>query len=100
VYVVLGTIKVKPPHLAEFLLHVRAHAASSLSEPGCIRYDVLQDRDDPSTVCLYEVFRTEEDLHVHHAQPYYRQWMDMSRDWRDPSVYSRRVMTLISAPLP
>ena len=98
VYAILGTIKVKPPHLEEFLLHVRAHATSSLSEPGCIRYDVLQDRDDPYTICLYEVFRTEQDLDVHHAQDYYQRWMAISREWRDPSTYSRRVLTLVNTP--
>jgi autoinducer 2-degrading protein len=97
VYVILGTITVKPAHLEQFLNHVRAHAASSLSEPGCVRYDVLQDRDDPCTICLYEVFRTEQDLHIHHAQDYYKRWMVMSRDWRDTSTYSRRVLTLLNS---
>jgi autoinducer 2-degrading protein len=96
VYAILGTIRVKPEHLDEFLLHVRAHAASSLSEPGCMRYDVLQDRNDPSTICLYEVFRSEQDLDVHRAQDYYKHWMAISGDWRDTSSYSRRVLTLLN----
>lgn len=91
-YVVLGTIKVKPAHLAEFLTHVREHAANSRREPGCVRYDVLQDLNDPHTVCLYEVFRSEEDLRAHHARDYYAQWMAMSRDWREASTGSRRVL--------
>jgi (4S)-4-hydroxy-5-phosphonooxypentane-2,3-dione isomerase len=98
VHVILGTIKVRPLHLQEFLQHVRAHAASSIAEPGCVRYDVLQDREDPYTICLYEVFRTEQDLHRHHAQDYYVQWMAMSREWRDPSSYTRRVLTLVNPP--
>lgn len=91
-YVVLGIIKVKPAHLAEFVTHVTRHAARSLREPGCVRYDVLQDADDPATICLYEVFLDETHLHVHHAQDYYREWMAVSRDWRDQSAYSRRVL--------
>ena len=95
-YVILGTIKVKPAHLDEFLLLLRAHAASSLAEPGCLRYDLLQDRNDPCTICLYEVFRSEQDLEIHHSQPYYKHWMAISREWRDPSSYSRRVLTLLN----
>ena len=91
-YVVLGTIKVKPAHLPAFLAHVREHAANSLREPGCVRYDVLQDLEDPYTVCLYEVFRSEADLRLHHTQDYYARWMAMSRDWRDSTAYSRRVL--------
>ena len=91
-YVILGTIKVKTEHLATFLVHVRAHAEASAREPGCVRYDVLQDVDDPQTICLYEVFRSEEALHVHHQQDYYKAWMAMSHNWREQSTYSRRVL--------
>lgn len=92
VYAILGIIKVKPAHLDEFVEHVREHAANSLRERGCLRFDVLQDRDDPLTICLYEVFRSEADLDFHRAQDYYQRWMEMSRDWRDRSSYSRRVL--------
>jgi autoinducer 2-degrading protein len=92
-YAVLGIIAVKPEHLAQFVEQVREHARRSLQEPGCLRYDVLQDTADPRTICLYEVFGSEADLDAHHAQDYYRRWMEMSRDWRDRSSYSRRVLT-------
>lgn len=91
-YAILGIIKVKPEHLAEFVENVRAHASHSVREPGCLRFDVLQDRQDPQTICLYEVFRSEADLAAHREQPYYKRWMEMSRGWRDTSSYSRRVL--------
>ena len=91
-YVILGTIKVRPEHLDEFVEQVRQHAARSLHEPGCLRFDVLQDTLDPHTICLYEVFRSEADLHSHRQQDYYREWMSRSRDWRDESQYNRRVL--------
>src|SRR5215475_6616909 len=28
-------------------------------EPGCLRFDVLQDAGDPNTIYLYEVYRDE-----------------------------------------
>lgn len=97
-YVVLGTVKVKPEHLDEFLKHVSIHAANSSREPGCVRFEVLQDVDDPLTVCLLEVFRSEQDLQVHREQDYYRHWMDMSSGWRDRSRSSRRVLRDIYPP--
>jgi len=97
-YVVLGTIRVKPARLTEFVARVTEHAARSLREPGCVRYDVLQDAGDPATICLYEVFLSEAHLHVHHAQDYYREWMAVSRDWRDHSTYSRRVLRNLHPP--
>ena len=94
-HVILGTIKVKPEHLNAFVENVRQHAANSLREPGCVRYEVLQDQADPTTICLFEVFRAEADLDFHHAQEYYKEWMAMSRDWRDASSYTRRVLQYV-----
>lgn len=94
-YAILGIIKVKPEHLKDFVANVRRHASNSVREPGCVRFDVLQDRQDPHTICLYEVFRSEADLKTHREQDYYKRWMEMSRDWRDTSSYSRRVLDRI-----
>lgn len=98
VYVILGTIKVRPEHLDAFLENVRTHAAHSEREAGCVRFEVLQDADDPLTVCLYEVFRSEDDLRVHREQDYYRRWMEMSRNWRDHASHSRRVLRHVYPP--
>jgi autoinducer 2-degrading protein len=97
-FVILGIIKVKPEHLPDFVEHVRSHARHSVGEPGCLRFDVLQDQSDPQTICLYEVFRSEQDLEFHRAQDYYRRWMALSRDWRDHAAYSRRVLIPIHPP--
>ena len=98
VYVVFNTIKVKPEHLEDFIENVRNHAQNSLGEPGCLRFDILQDTEDPQTICLYEVFRTESDLETHRSQDYYKRWMAMSRDWREISSSTRRVLNLIYPP--
>jgi autoinducer 2-degrading protein len=97
-YTVLGTIRVKPDHLAEFVDEVRIHAEKSVREPGCLRFDVLQDADDPLTICLYEVFNSEADLDTHRRQDYYRRWMDLSRAWREASAGSRRVLRHLFPP--
>ncbi len=91
-YAVLNIIKVKPEHVKAFVENVRNHANNSLKEPGCLCFDVLQDIEDPQTICLYEVFRSEGDLEKHREQDYYKRWMTMSRDWRDASASSRRVL--------
>jgi autoinducer 2-degrading protein len=97
-YTVLGIIKVKPEHLNSFVENVEKHARDSAQEPGCLRYDVMQDRNDRQTICLYEVFRSEADFKAHLQQDYYKRWMEMSRDWRDESAYSRRVLDHIHPP--
>ena len=55
-YMILGIIKVKPEHLNDFVEHVQRHASHSIGEPGCVRFDVLQDemirRQSASTKCF------------------------------------------------
>ena len=92
-YAVLNIIKVNPEHLNDFVVNVRKHAKNSLGEPGCLRYEVLQDTKDPQTICLYEVFRSEADLDKHREHDYYKRWMVMSRDWRDATSSSRLSLT-------
>lgn len=95
---ILGIVKVKAEHLDQFVDEVRRHAERSIGEPGCLRFDVLQDTEDPQTICLYEVFRSEADLETHRSHGYYTRWMEMSRGWRDGSQYSRRVLRHIHPP--
>jgi autoinducer 2-degrading protein len=95
VYTVLNIIKVKPEHLKDFVENARKHAKNSLGEPGCLRFEVLQDTRQLETICLYEVFHSEADLDKHREHDYYKRWMAMSRDWRDASSSSRRVLDRI-----
>lgn len=94
-YVILNIIKVKQECLDKFLVGVRVHAHNSSTETGCIRYDVLQDVDDPQTVCLYEVFRDETAFRQHLTYDYYKEWMASSKDWRHTEHRIRHVLDYI-----
>jgi quinol monooxygenase YgiN len=97
-YVVLGLHKILPECLDDYLTNVRRHAANSSGEPGCVRFEVLQDQDDPTTICLLEVFVDESALEAHHGAPHYGWWMDASRDWRDGPIRERHVMDFVTPP--
>ncbi len=57
------SIQVKPEHVGEILDVVRHDAEhSEKDEPGCLRSDVIQDRDDPHRFYFYEVYRDEAAL--------------------------------------
>ena len=54
------SVQVKPEHVKEFLEVVRYDAEhSEKDEPGCLRFDLIQDRDDPNRFYFYEVYRDE-----------------------------------------
>ena len=39
--------------------------ARTINEPGCIRFDLLQHRDNPALFTLWEEWRSEQDLQAH-----------------------------------
>ena len=98
-YVILSVNRIRPEYLDEFVTNVREHARSSNNEPGCLRYEVLQDTTDPQTVCLYEVFRDETAFAEHQTADYYKRWMASSRDWRYDEQRIRHVLDFIHTPL-
>ena len=97
-YVIYSINKIRAEHLEEFVEQVRAHARNSSAEPGCLRYEVLQDVDDPQTVCLHEVFEDESAFAAHQAADYYRAWMDRLRDWRHDEQRVRHVLDYVYGP--
>jgi quinol monooxygenase YgiN len=67
------SIRVRPEHVGEFLDVVRHDAEhSEKDEPGCLRFDVIQDRDDPHRFYFYEVYRDEAALAAHRETPHFK----------------------------
>lgn len=71
------TVQVKPEHVPEFLEVIRDDAEhSEKDEPGCLRFDVIQDRDDPNRFYFYEVYRDEAALEVHRQSAHFKRYFD------------------------
>jgi autoinducer 2-degrading protein len=75
-HVVIVECRVLPDAVAAFAEASRANAAGSVQEPGVVRFDVLQDRDDPTRFVLYEVYRRPEDQVAHRDTAHYLRWRD------------------------
>jgi autoinducer 2-degrading protein len=97
-YAILNIIKVRQEYLDQFLSGVYEHARHSSAEPGCIRYEVMQDVIDKQTICLYEVFRDEAAFRQHLTYDYYRTWMETSREWRHSEGRVRHVLDYVYGP--
>ncbi len=69
-------VKVKPEFIEEFKSASVANARNSLNEPGVLRFDVIQQNDDPARFLLIEIYQTEEDPKRHKETPHYRTWRD------------------------
>ena len=78
------TIRIQPPHREAFMDAMLDDASHSVQdEPGCLRFDVLEDVDDPNQIYLYEVYRNEEALEAHRQAPHFLRWKHTTRDWFD-----------------
>ncbi len=76
------TLQVNPDHAADFLKVARHDAEHSVQdEPGCLRFDVSQDRDDPNRFYFYEVYRDEAALEAHRQTPHFKQYLEQTRTW-------------------
>ena len=67
--------RVKPQERQRFLEAIEHDAlASERDEPGCVRFNVIQDDADPNVYYFYEVYRDEAALEAHRAAPHYAVW--------------------------
>src|SRR5580700_3883926 len=69
-------VRVRPERTADFLAATLVNARASLTEPGVLRFDVLQDEADPGHVVLTEVYRDEQAPAAHKLTPHYAAWRD------------------------
>ncbi len=55
-HILLVTSKIKLEHHDEYIKELLLNAkGASQDEPGCLRFDVVQDGQDANTIHLYEV---------------------------------------------
>lgn len=81
-YALLVTIHVQPERREAFMEAMLDDARGSVhDEPGCYRFDVLQDSGDPNTIYLYEVYRDRAAFDEHLKAPHFLKWRDTVKDW-------------------
>lgn len=73
-HVVIVNIHIKADKIDVFKNLTIENARNSLMEPGIIRFDFLQQSEDPSRFALVEVYRTPEDQLLHRETKHYQEW--------------------------
>lgn len=79
--VVCVDVHVKPEHSAAFADASRENARNTIQEPGNLRFDVLQQADDPNHFVLYEVYRDEVAVKSHKETQHYARWAETVASW-------------------
>ncbi len=80
-HVVLVYVHVKPAHRDAFIQASLENGKNTIQEPGALRFDVIQQADDPDRFVLYEVYRDEAGAKAHKDTPHYARWRDAVEPW-------------------
>jgi autoinducer 2-degrading protein len=77
-FVMLVKLEIKPALLDEFTVAILKNAALSIErDPGCLRFDVLQQADDPTRWVLYEVYDKEQAWVDHRNAAHFLAFMEV-----------------------
>jgi (4S)-4-hydroxy-5-phosphonooxypentane-2,3-dione isomerase len=69
-------VHVKPDSVDAFAAATLENARNSVQEPGVIRFDVVQQDDDPTRFVLMEIYRTGADPALHKQTSHYLTWRE------------------------
>jgi quinol monooxygenase YgiN len=68
--------RVKPDAVDAFQAASLANADASRAEPGVLRFDLVQDREDPRHFVLVEIYRDAAAAAAHKQTAHYATWRD------------------------
>jgi len=83
-------VRVKPDQRKRFLEAIEVDAlGSERDEPGCLRFNVLQDEQDENVYYFYEVYKDQAALEAHRAAPHYAVWRAAADTLDGPTAPAR-----------
>ena len=74
-------MQVKPDKINEFIRVTEENYNQSVEEPGNLRFDLLQDAQDPAKFMIYEAYESDEAAAAHKNKTHYFKWRDTVADW-------------------
>lgn len=81
-YVLIVDHKVKLENREDWIAAATRDARGAVeTEPGCLRFDIIQDNEDPTRFYFYEVYVDEAAFQSHLRQPHYLKWREEGKDF-------------------
>lgn len=75
-YVTTVMVQVKKEHIQDFINATIPNHENAIRERGNRRFDVLQNREDPTRFVLYEAYDSEQEAAAHKETDHYRTWRE------------------------
>lgn len=73
-------VHVKPDVIDSFIDATVANHKESVKEPGNLRFDFIQQSDDPCRFMIYEAYDSDEAAASHKDTTHYLKWRDSVKD--------------------
>ncbi len=80
-YVTVVYVHVKPEHVDAFVDATKQNHEHSIREEGNLRFDILQNADDPARFVIYEAYERREAAARHKSTPHYLTWRETVAEW-------------------
>jgi (4S)-4-hydroxy-5-phosphonooxypentane-2,3-dione isomerase len=89
------SLNVKPDMREQFLAAAQDDSTCSVrDEPGCLRFDVLQDVNDENRYYFYEVYRDDAAFAAHATMPHFARWRQAAAECLNGDVQRTDATTL------
>lgn len=87
-YIVQVHVTVEDDAIQAFKTATIENARNSVKEPGIIRFDVIQQKDDPTRFVLVEIYKNEQGVVEHKKTDHYLEWRSLVEDMMAEPRYS------------
>lgn len=76
------SVHMKPEYREQILKGALEDARGSQNdEPGCRRFDVVQDDADPNRIYFYEIYDDDAAFQAHLKAPHFPAWGNLPKEW-------------------
>jgi len=79
-HILLVYCTVKPDQIDAFIAATIENASSSRKEPAVVRFDLIQEKDNPAKITLVEIYRDPAGHAAHRESAHYLAWADKTAD--------------------
>lgn len=73
-------VHVKPDEIDRFISATSANHSESVKESGNLRFDLIQQAEDPSKFMIYEAYESEAAAAKHKTTVHYLRWHELVND--------------------
>jgi quinol monooxygenase YgiN len=77
-FILIVDIHVLPGQIEAFKQATLDNSTNSRREPGCVRFDFLQDADNPTHFALYEAYVDRAAVDAHKQTAHYATWVEQA----------------------